>query len=109
MTLSVLTEFDGDPQVGDSVDVQAFLDEDGSLIAREVDSTGTAEADGAPTVEIEGEIERVNDDGTLEVNGITVAASVLSEIKGDLTEGSSVKIEGSPLGQRLGSRRRAQG
>ena len=96
VTLSVLTEFDGDPQVGDSVAVEALLQADGSLLAREVDSTGTAGDEDAPpdTVEIEGEIELVNDDGTLVVNGITVAASVLSEIKGDLTEGSSVKIEG---------------
>ncbi len=92
-----LTELEGDPVAGDYVELEAFLAKDGSLTARELDSKGTLEADEVPElseVRIEGTIERINDDGTLVVNGITVATTTLSEIRGQLTAGGSVKIEG---------------
>ena len=98
--LSVLTEIEGELQVGQFVKVEAVLQEDGSLLAREVESKGelgSAEAQEPSEVEIEGTIEKVNEDGTLVVNGITVAISALTEIKGTLAEGASVKLEGVML------------
>ena len=92
-----LTELDGDPVEGDYVEVEAFLADDGTLIAREVESKGSLEAGEIPDlseVKIEGTIDRINDDGTLVVNGITVATTTLSEIRGAVTVGASVKIEG---------------
>ena len=97
IAVSVLTEFDGDVRVGDYVEVEALIQEGGTLLAREVESKGEVEAGDLlepSKVEIEGTIDRVNEDGTLIVSGITVVVSPLSEIKGDLIEGTSVKIEG---------------
>ncbi len=97
VALSVLTELEGDLQVGDFVKVEGLVQADGSLLASEVESKGSAEEADVPepsNVEIEGIIEKVNADGTFTVNGITVATSVLSEIKGALAEGVSVKVEG---------------
>ena len=98
VTVSVLTEFENDPVVGNFVKVEAFFGEDGVLIAREVESKGAREVeDEAPEdsdVEIEGIIDLVNDDGSIVVNGITVVFGALSKVKGDLTVGSSVEIEG---------------
>ena len=92
-----LTEIDGELKVGDYVEVKAHVQEDGSLVAREVESKGTLEAEDVPErskVEIQGTIDRVNDDGSLVVNGVTVHFSALSETKGNLIQGASVKIEG---------------
>ena len=97
VALSVLTEIEGELQVGQFVEVEALLLEDGSLLAQEVESkgeSGPAQAQEPSEVEIEGTVEKVNEDGTLVVNGITVAISALAEIKGTLTEGASVKLEG---------------
>ena len=97
VAIGVLTELDGEPQVGDYVEIRALLQKGGSLLAREVESKGKLEAQDLPDaskVEIEGTIDKVNEDGTLVVNGVTVATGNLSEISGDLTAGASVKIEG---------------
>jgi len=95
--ISALTELEGDPVAGDYVEVEAFLAEDGTLIAREVESKGSLEADEVPDlseVKIKGTIDQINDDGTFVVNGITVATTTITEIRGDLAVGGSVKIEG---------------
>jgi hypothetical protein len=97
VALSILTELEGDPQVGDFVEVKALIQEDGLLLAREVERKAKAGAEELPEtneVEIEGAIDRVNEDGTLLVNGITVVISALSEVRGDLLQGASVKLEG---------------
>ena len=99
--ISALTELegelDGDPVAGDYVEVKAFLAKNGDLIAREVESKGGLAADEVPDlsqVQIEGTIDRINDDGTFVVNGITVATTTITEIRGEVTVGASVKIEG---------------
>ncbi|MCH8191762.1 MAG: hypothetical protein IIC80_10480, partial [Chloroflexi bacterium] len=97
VALSALTEREGDLQVGDFVIAEGLVQADGSLLARAVESKGSAEeADIAElsNVEIKGIIEMVNEDGTFIVNGITVGVSILTEIKGALVEGASVKVEG---------------
>ena len=95
--LSVLTEVASDLAVGDFVEVEALILEDGSLLGREISLKAKAEAGESPEsskVKIEGIIEEVEEDGTLVVNGIRVASSRLSEISGNLLSGGLVKVEG---------------
>lgn len=92
-----LTELEGGAAVGRFVEVEGLLRADGSILAKEVTSERDAETEDGPErskVEIEGNIDRVNPGGSLVVNGIAVAVSVLSEIKGELVEGSPVKVKG---------------
>ena len=96
--LSLLTEVEGTYEVGDYVEVKAALQEDGTLVAREVEGKGKVEPQDVSEpseVEIEGTIESISADGTtLVVNGITVVRSALSEVKGELVVGASVEVEG---------------
>ena len=97
IAFSALTELEGDIQPGDYVEVKALLSPDGLLLAREVEGKGQAlpgDIFEPSKAEIEGTITEVNQDGTLVVNGLTIAISPLSKIKGVLTEGAFVKIEG---------------
>ena len=98
ISISILTELDVDPQIGDSVTVDASLQPDGSLVASEVEEEeeepGTEELPEAREAEIVGTIETVNPDGSMVVNGITVFIDADAEIKGNLVEGAEVKLEG---------------
>ena len=97
IALAVLTELEGDLSVGSFAKVKALLQEDGSLVAREVEGKGADEEDyegERDEVEIEGTIDAVNEDGSIVVNGLTVSISALTEVKGSLVAGASVKIEG---------------
>ena len=98
VALGDLTELEGDAQVGDFVEVEALIQEDGTLLAKEVESEGQLEEEDVEepdAVEIEGTVESVNlEDNTLVVNGIRVALSALSETRGDLVVGESVKVRG---------------
>ena len=98
VVLSALTEMEGGTRVGDFVEVEALLQPDGSLLAKEVVNLGMVEPRDIPepsTVEIEGTLESIDEEGNaLVVNGIKVALSVLSETKGELIVGSPVKLEG---------------
>ena len=97
ISLSVLTDLDIDPGIGDSVKVEASLQPDGSLIAIEVErerESGTEGLSEPSEAEIEGTIETLNPDGSLIVNGITVFIDANAEIKGNLVVGADVKLEG---------------
>ena len=98
VALGDLTELEGDAQVGDFVEVEALIQEDGLLLAKEVESEGQLEKEDVEepdAVEIEGTVESVNEeDNTLVVNGIRVALSALSETRGDLVVGESVQARG---------------
>jgi hypothetical protein len=98
VVLSPLTEMEDETRVGDFVEVEALLQPEGSLLAKEVVNLGIVEGQDIPessTVEIEGTLESINeDDNILVVNGIKIALSVLSETKGELIVGSPVKLEG---------------
>lgn len=115
VSLSPLTDLDFDPEIGESVKVEASLQPDGSLIAKEVEEEKvpeTKELSEPIKSEIEGTIETVNPDGSLVVNGITVIIDVDAEIKGNLVNGSEVKLagilqeNGTLLAQKLKSRGR---
>ena len=97
VALAALTELEGDLSVGSFAKVKAFLQADGLLIAREVDGKGPdadEDEDERNEVEIEGTIDAVNPDGSIVVNGVTVSISVLTEVKGTLAVGATVKVEG---------------
>lgn len=97
VALAVLTELDGDLSVGSFAKIKAFLQEDGSLIARELDGKGPGadpDEDERDEVEIEGTIDAVNPDGSIVVNGVTVSISALTEVKGSLVVGATVEVEG---------------
>ena len=97
ISISILTDLDFDPEVGDSVEVEASIQPDGSLIAKEVEEASESDRGGVSEpseAEIEGIIETVNPDGSLVVNGITVFIDQDAEIKGNLVEGAEVKLEG---------------
>ena len=95
--LAALTELEGDLSVGSFAKVKAFLQADGTLIARELDGKGPdadEDEDERNEVDIEGTIDAVNPDGSIVVNGVTVSISVLTEVKGTLAVGATVEIEG---------------
>ena len=97
ISISVLTKLDVVPQTGDFAEVKALIQKDGSFLAIEVDNKGKANLEDLPEaspVAFEGIVERINQDGSLVVNGIIVTVSPLSEIKGDLAQGSAVQLEG---------------
>ena len=99
-----LTKIVGEVDIGSAVRANAELQPDGTLLAREIgqlaalDETGET---GDNPVDIEGRIERVGQDGSLVVNGIPVAISVLTKIEAALRVGSTVQVRG--LLQRDGS------
>jgi len=97
IALSTLTELEGEPQVGDLAEVEALIQRDGSFLAVEVKIQGEESIEDfleASQVEIQGTIGQVNLDGNLIVNGILVTVRALTEIKGKLSQGSWVKLEG---------------
>ena len=88
---------DGCPSGGSCAKGKALLQAEGSLSAREVEGKGPDAAedeDERNEVEIEGVIDAVNPDGSIVVNGVTVAISALTEIKGSLEAGAPVKGQG---------------
>ena len=104
VTLSNLTELATEAIAGEAVEIKALLQSNGTLVARVIDAAPpedeTRETRANP-VDIEGEIQRVNNDGSLIVNGIRVVISGLSDIEGDTQPGATVQIRG--ILQRSGS------
>lgn len=95
--INSLTELSINPIAGDFVEIKALLQENGMFLARSIEAglaEGGLDTDDGNPVDIEGEIERVIPDGTLVVNGIQVAISVLSNVQGDLIAGSRVRLRG---------------
>ena len=108
VALSALTDIARTPRAGDMVEVDALIQPDGSLVAREVADATISGAGGLAEpskVDIRGTIDAVNPDGSVVVNGITVAISVLSDVQGDMVEGQEVKVKGllSPKGLLIAS------
>ena len=97
VAISALTELATVAKAGDRVEIHALLQENGDFLAREIeadlDGDGEESNDASP-VDIEGEIESVNPDGSLVVNGIRIAISALSDVRGDLKAGAAVRVRG---------------
>ena len=94
---NILTESDEDFQTGDFVEVEILIQKGGSLLAMEIepkDESVPQDFPGSSPVDIQGVLDQVDPDGTLIVNGIAVAVGPLSQVKGSLTPGSGVRLEG---------------
>ena len=96
IALRALTEMEGDPQVGTFVKVEAQI-QNGTLVAREVEvkeEEESPEVAKGKKVEIKGRVEKVNEDGSVVVNGLTIAISNLTKQKGKIGKGAFLKVEG---------------
>ena len=94
---SILTETEGIPQIGDFVQAEILIRKDGTLLAIGIepkDETIESEFPRSSPVNIRGVIDRVNPDLSLVVNGIAVAISPLTDVKGTPVSGASVDLEG---------------
>ena len=94
---SILTETDGDSQIGDFVEVDILIQKDGTLLAVGIepkDETIQSEFPRSSPVNVRGIIDRVNPDLSLVVNGIAVALSALTDVKGTPVSGAKVDLEG---------------
>ena len=110
----ILTESEGDFQIGDFVEVEILVQSGGSLLAMGVESKDESVLRDFPRsspVDIQGILDRVNPDGTVIVNGITVAIGPLSKVKGNLITGAGVNLEGllSPDGSIMARELRIRG
>ena len=98
--LSDLTDQITHAAPGDDVAVQALLQDNGSLVAIEIESgpeevqPGLGPQPAADPVEIQGEIENIGPDGSFTLNGLRVVVSALSEVEGELTPGASIRVRG---------------
>ena len=89
------TDTDGLPYVGQRVKVEALLQENGSLLAREIENKGgsTDEDDGSSEDKLEGTFLGVDDDGKWIVNGASVLIDPLTRLKGAPTVGERIKVK----------------
>ena len=102
--LSPLTGLEGELQVGAFIKVEAHIQKDGSLAAREVEAEKEEEPaheKKAKRVKIQGIVQKINEDGSVVVNGLTVVISNLTKHSGKVTEGTSIEVKG--ILQRNGS------
>ena len=97
VSLSAFTRTSGDFEEGSTVNVQAEMDSERVLTAREIREATpedqSLEARSSP-VDIAGRVDRLQPDGGFLVNGIPVNIGTLTEIDASLEVGSSVQIRG---------------
>lgn len=87
------TKFEGDPQLGDFVEVEYVLQPDGSLLALKID----AENDDGPTgdeevIEFNGLVESITEDLWI-VGGMSFVVAPFTELEGDPQLGDMVEVE----------------
>ena len=93
----ILTESEGDIQTGDFVEVEILIQMGGSLLAMGVESkdqSALRDYPGSSPVDMQGILDRVNPNGTLIVNGISISVGPLSQVKGSLISGAGVSVKG---------------
>ena len=90
------TDSDGLPFVGQRVKVEAIVQEDGALLAREIENAGGSEDedDDSKEVKIDCTFLGVDADGKWIVNGTSVLIDPLTQVKGAPTVGERIKIKG---------------
>ncbi|MCI0440630.1 MAG: DUF5666 domain-containing protein, partial [Chloroflexi bacterium] len=86
------TRLRGEPSVGKPVRVAAQFRRAAPMLAIVIEGESQDPAIPVKRVEIKGNIERIEEDGTLIVNGVPVKIGALTELEGDLQEGASVKV-----------------
>lgn len=90
------TEIDGDPAIGDTVKVHAFLNADELLTAREIEPAQPEDNDeenrgAAGEIEFSGTVEAITPDSWT-VSGTEVLITFATEVKGDIVVGDMVKV-----------------
>ena len=91
--ISDLTEIEGELTRGAMVRVEAIILEDGSIVAREIE-VRDEKSERRTRVKIEGIIEEVHTDHTFTVSGITIERVRRTVVRGKITEGAEVRVEG---------------
>jgi len=74
------TELEGMPAIDRYVEVKAVLLDDGRLLALKIEAEDEADDKPKREVEFKGVIERIEEDGSIVINGHTIAVSVLTEL-----------------------------
>ncbi len=88
------TDFEGEIEVGDDVEIKFRFDDDGGMIAQSVELHSDADDDDSE-VEFFGVVESMGSDVWV-IGGNTVTVTTSTEIKGVIFEGDSVKVHASP-------------
>ncbi len=88
------TEFEGEIEIGDEVEIKFRTDDEGRMIAQSVEFSDDDSDDDAE-VEFSGIVESLSSDVWV-IGGQTVLVTLSTEIKGDISEGDSVKVHASP-------------
>ena len=73
--------------------MKALVGKDGSLLAWKIEAKKPDRAGPRTDAEVRGAIEEILGDGTLVVNGIQIALSILTEVASDLAVGDFVEVE----------------
>lgn len=88
------TEFEGEIEVGDEVEIKFRFDDDGGMIAQSVEILGEDDDDDSE-IEFFGVVESMDSDVWV-IGGNTVLVTTSTEIKGGISEGDSVKVHVCP-------------
>ena len=83
------TEFEGEIELGDEVEIKFRFDDEGGMIAQSVEFSGVDDDDSE--VEFFGIVESMGSDAWV-IGGKNVAVTPSTEIKGGIAEGDSVKV-----------------
>ena len=89
VAVDIATSMEGSPSVGGRLAVEAVVHE-GVVAAR---SLVSVERESVGEVRIRGAVDRVLDDGSLVVNGVTIALSALTELQIEAAAGDAVEIK----------------
>ena len=90
------TDTDGLPYVGQRVKVKALLQEDGFLLAREIENKGGSGGpkDDSSKVKLEGTFQSVDADGNWIINGTPVSVDPLTRLEGTPAVDQLVEVKG---------------
>jgi hypothetical protein len=91
------TEVDGTLEAGAQVRIDAWLLDDGSILARKVerlDEDEESPEDASIRVSIEGTVDGIIDESAIVVNGVKVVISPDLETDGEFVEGKAIGVEG---------------
>jgi hypothetical protein len=91
------TEIEGQINLGDFVEVEAWVDDQGTIYAKEIELATDDEMSYKGEYEVKGIVSEVGDDYLI-INGMRFEITPSSEIEDDIEVGDFVKVEGGMLG-----------
>ena len=93
VAVTVRSDTDGEPRVGQRINVTARRLDDGSLEAREVENeVGVRPDRDTRTVDIVGNLRSIDEDGKWRVNGVAIAVDENTKLDGEPGVGSPVRV-----------------